>query len=174
MDIIYRSLVKRIKMQIPEIRWIDLDGGQLEFLDESYPVQFPAVFIDFRNIQYQQLSRNYQQGTVSIGVRVAFNIYEDFHGDSPDIEQAADRLKLLNKVYVALHGFSGLILTDGEDNHYSKLQRQSMQSERRSDGLKVYEITFQCAVRDKQAQPVYVQHQLTDIEVQNDNSINNT
>lgn len=168
MDTIYRSLVKQLQTEVPELRWIDLDGGQLEAPDENYPVQFPAAFIDFRSIQYQQLSRNMQQGIASISVRIAFDIYEDFHGDSPNIEEAANRLRLLHNIYVALHGFSGLILEDESDNHFSKLQRQSMQAERRQDAIKVYDMIFQCAVRDVQAAKIWIEHQLEDITVEHD------
>ncbi|MEZ5195093.1 MAG: hypothetical protein R2764_01440 [Bacteroidales bacterium] len=175
MDTIYRSIVKQLQTEVPAIKWIDLDGGQLEAPDENYPVQFPAVFIDFRNIQYQQLSRNTQQAVATISVRVAFDIYEDFHGNAPDLELATDRLRLLHNIYVALHGFSGLILPDGnggfEDNHFSKLQRQSIIAERRGDALKVYNITFQCAVRDLQAAKTYISHWLDDITIEHDSEI---
>ncbi|MBN1340729.1 MAG: hypothetical protein JXA03_15475 [Bacteroidales bacterium] len=174
MDIIYRSIVKQLTDQVSGLNWIDLDGGQLEAPDESYPVQFPAAFIDFENMQYQTLQRGMQQGIATITVRVAFDIYEGFYGTAPDLKQAADRLQLLNDVYKAIHRFSGRILpvevngevTGYEDSHFSNLLRQSLTTERRDDGLKVYRITFQCAVRDPHDLPAgYVQHTLEDINV---------
>jgi len=174
MDTIYRSIVKQLTNEVGDLKWIDLDGGQLEFPDESYPVQFPAAFIDFENIQYQTLQRGMQQGVATITVRVAFDIYEGFHGTAPDLKQAGDRLKLLNEVYRALHRFSGLILpieqggevVGYEDSHFSNLLRKSLTTERRDDGLKVYRISFQCAVRDPHDLPAgYLQHTLEDINV---------
>jgi len=174
MDIIYRSIVKRLQTEIPALRWIDLEGGQLEAPDENYPVQFPAVFIDFPSIQYQSLQRGAQQGNCQVAVRVAFDIYEDFHGTSPDMDAAASRLQLLNSIHKALHGYSGLaleIIQDGavagyEDNHFAKLVRQSLTSEKRADGLKVYEITFATLIRDRVAMPQITQTTLTDVDVQ--------
>jgi hypothetical protein len=180
MDIIYRSIVKRLQTEIPELRWIDLEGGQLEAPEESYPVQFPAVFIDFPSIQYQSLQRGAQQGIATIAIRVAFDIYEDFHGTAPDIETAANRLQLLNSIHKALHGYSGMALevknTEGEvtgyeDNYFSRMVRQSMTAEKRSDGLKVYEISFLTNLRDRVAMPQVTQTTLDDIIVEKQTNV---
>lgn len=165
MDILYRSLVQRLRNEVPDIRWIDLDGGQLEAPDESYPVQFPAAMIDISDVAYQTLHRGNQTALVNITVRLAFDIYEGFHGTAPDLEQAADRLKLINQVQKALHGFNGLILpanrlaTSYQDNYFNSLVRHSMAAERRDDGLKIYAMRYQTLMTDPHASRVYTQVQ---------------
>jgi hypothetical protein len=159
MDILYRSIVNRLQTAIADKLWIDLESGQLDALDESYPVQFPAVFIDLADCQWSNMSEAHQVGDLTIGLRVALDIYADFHGDSPTLADAADQLKLINRIQAALHTFGGHILGDGSggflDVHFSPLMRTSFGSERRSDGLRVFNITYTTAIYDAYAATQY-------------------
>ena len=41
---LYEAMAARIKALVPEVRWIEMDYGQLQY--EQPPVDFPAVLID--------------------------------------------------------------------------------------------------------------------------------
>lgn len=159
MDILYQSIVNRLQNNVADKLWIDLEAGQLDALDENYPVQFPAVFIDLANCEFENLSEGHQQGALTINFRIAFDIYSDFHGDSPALNDAANQLKLINRIHAALHRFSGHIIDDGsggfEDTHFSPLMRSSFSSERRADGLRVFNLAYTTEVYDEHAAQQY-------------------
>lgn len=159
MDIIYQSIVNRLQSNVPDKLWIDLEAGQLDALDENYPVQFPAVFIDFANCSWENLGQGHQQGLLSVNFRVAFNIYDEFHSGSTSIEDAGQQLKLINRIHAALHTFGGNILPDGNDGyldtHFSPLTRNAFSSERRSDGLRVFNMSYTTEVYDNHAAKQY-------------------
>ncbi len=165
MDILYQSIVSRLQSKIAGPLWIDLEAGQIDMLDESYPVQFPAIFIDLANCQWNNLGQGHQQGEITIGIRLALDIYADFHAGSPTLADAAQQLKLLNEVHAALHTFGGHVLSDGnggfEDTHFGKLMRTGFNTERRADGLRVFNMTYTTAIYDSHAAAQYQQVMLT-------------
>lgn len=174
MDILFESICNRLANQVPELRWIDWEQGQLEIPAEKLPLFFPAVLIDIQDIQWSNVGDQMQVGDVTIQVRLCFDIYEDLYtvdGEpNPTRETALERLKLVNKVYKALQGFEGGIIQDLTehgpmhtipppppvflDNHFNKLNRIRTNSERRDDGYKVITTTFACNMRDQNAMPV--------------------
>jgi hypothetical protein len=163
MDILYQSIVHRLQSKIASKLWIDLEAGQIDALDDNYPVQFPAIFIDLANCQWHNLGEGHQQGDINIGIRLALDIYADFHADSPTLADAAQQLKLLNQVHAALHTFGGHVLEDGNggflDTHFGKLMRTSFNTERRADGLRVFNMTYTTAIYDDYAAKQYLKVQ---------------
>jgi hypothetical protein len=154
MDILYKSLLTRLKDNIPELIWIDEETGQLETPEESYPVQFPCALINIREIDWDSLGKNTQTGDVIIEFRIGFYILEDTHKDAPDMDTALTRLKLLNKIHKYLHCFGGFILpVPGHantfyDSHFKKLIRIRTTSEKRQDGLRVYNMEYKSNMKD--------------------------
>lgn len=159
MNILYQSIVNRLQNKIADRLWIDLEAGQLDMLDESYPVQFPAVFIDLTNCQWHNLGEGRQQGDMTIGIRLALDIYADFHANSPTLANAAQQLKLLNQIHAALHLYGGHQLSDGAggytDTHFGQLMRTGFNTERRADGLRVFNMTYTTAIYDSHAAKQY-------------------
>jgi hypothetical protein len=171
MDILYESLLTRLTNEVPELDWIDEDAGQLENPGESYPVQFPCVLINLQSIKWDSGLKGQQTGNAVISIRVAFKIEEDTHKGAPDIRIPLNRLKLVNKVHTALHGFGGFILPDtanvGQftDSHFKRLVRSSTVAEKREDGLKVYQMDYLTNIKDVYATPALATHQVSTLEV---------
>lgn len=176
MDIIYRSLVKRLTDTVladlsedDKTLWIDLEAGQLDYQEQNYPVTFPALFIDLSECEYRTLGNGLQEGILTISLRIAFDIYNDFHAASNDYVNAANHLTLINSIHAALHGFGGNVLQDEDENyidiHFSRLQRTGLTSEKRTDGLKVFTMTYQTTVHDIHAMPSYTPHQVDDVVI---------
>ena len=142
MDILYQNLLARLDTNVPDLRWIDLDQGQLETMEKSYPVQFPCCLIDFTNIAWQNVGRQLQAGDVTIMFRIAFDIYDDSNNLTPEASRNAGllKLRLLNTIHHWLQGFGGA--------HYNRLNRIATTSEKRADGLKVYDLIYLTNMRD--------------------------
>lgn len=172
MDILYLSLVNRLQQKISQKLWIDLEAGQLESMDKQYPIQLPAVFIDLQDCTFVTQGQGLQYGDMNISLRVAFDVYKDFHGDSPDVKTAGDQLKLLNQIHNALHLFNGNILPASmvepiqyHDNHFTALTRTNFRSEQRADGLRVFSLTYTTTIRDTYAMRTYTEVPLDDVVI---------
>jgi len=171
MDILYLSLLTRLKNEVPELLWIDEEKGQLEFPKEEYPVQFPCCLIDIQNIKWETQGKRQQEGDCLIRFRIGFDIYEDTHKDAPDIQTGLERLKLLNKIHSTLHCFGGFSLPDtvnvGQfiDKHFKRLVRLNTASEKRQNGLKVYSMDYMTNILDVYAQPLMIPKQVQTITI---------
>lgn len=159
MDILYKDLLERLDDQVPELRWIDYDQGQIDFPAESYPVDFPALLIDFENTEWEDVGQLVQGGTLTISFRTAFRLYEDMNNHTPaeSRNNGLLKLRLLNKIHKALHGFGG--------EHYNGLSRTRQFTEKREDGLKVVVMQYETYIRDAHAMTTYVEHVVGDVEV---------
>ncbi len=148
---LYKDISDQLAAKVPALRWIDIEYGQLEIPTESYPVQFPATLIDFPTVDFENETFGNQQATVNVGVRLALDLYEDFHvvdgQEAPDQETAINRLTIISEVHAALHGF--------ETDYCTPLIRRSLMMERRDDGLKVIGMMYATMAKDDSAAKVY-------------------
>ncbi|MBS1641562.1 MAG: hypothetical protein JSR11_03705 [Bacteroidetes bacterium] len=145
-DKLFKSIANRLS-NIEELRWIDLEVGQLEIPLESYPVQFPCALIDFPVIDAQQELERNQQLLTTIQIRIGIDLYEDLHmvdgNATPDREAALERLQILTKVHKCLQGY--------EEDYFTPLVRMNVQTERRDDGIKVFSILYGTVAKDDSA-----------------------
>lgn len=138
---------------LSEIVWVELEAGQLEIPEESYPVQFPCVLIDFPDNQYENELEGNQQAILTIQLRLAIDLYEDLHMSdgrhTPDAGTAVKRLSLISRVHRLLHGW--------DTPYTTHLMRVGITAERRDDGLKVFSLLYACAAKDDTAATVQLQ-----------------
>lgn len=146
---------------VDELRWIDLEAGQLEMPLQSYPVQFPCALIDFPSTEYQDETHRNQQGIMTIQLRIGIDLYEDLHmiegATASDRGTAIKRLHLITKIHAAVQGF--------ETDYSTPLTRSSIQAERRDDGIKVFILVYGCAAKDDSAAVRYNQFTGAALEV---------
>ena len=146
---LYTALQKRIKEQVKEIAWIDLDLGQLEIADEieRKRVKFPCVLIDFPTASYKDESKGVQWVDINISVRLATAPFSSTSGATPTQvqEKGLSYFELENKLYVVLQGFDC-------DENVQGLSRVSVATEQREDTIRVREMMFTTATEDESAQ----------------------
>ena len=129
--------IATLLQQIPSIRWIDLDTGQLEYFSLRPGIDFPAALIDISYPQCDNVGGTGEQRcSVNINVRLAFEVWSESNMSAPDQvrEAALNIYDLINDVKQKLH--NKRIIT-GET-----LYRVSVASEKREDGIKVFSINF--------------------------------
>jgi len=142
MKTIYNTLLKLLG-EIPELRWIDLDKGQLDYTRPA--VAFPCALISIQYSNCQDMSLKIQQCTILATVRLGF----DFTGETsaktpePNRETALAYYDLANKVYSKIQGY-----TDKEVRPFS---RKRMTEEVRGGGIKVLTIPFETIYTDQTA-----------------------
>ena len=145
---LFLSLQDRIAQEVPEIKHIDQDLGQLEYYDQRPPVAFPCVLIDFPTANYSNLGTGIQWAEVNIHVRLGFAPFTSALSVMPDVgkEKALEYYELENKLYEALQGFTA-------NGCVQPIIRTSATTERRNDPYRVREVIFTTATEDDTAQP---------------------
>jgi len=135
-----------IKAQIPEIKWIDQDLGQLETFEYRPEVAFPCVLIDFAAASYSDLSELAQFGDVTVILRIAVSPFSQSHQSAPMNvrEKALEYYALEQKVYEAVQGW--------QNEFTQPFRRVGADTEQRNqDGLRIRILTFNTAYEDYSA-----------------------
>lgn len=143
------DLADHIKEEVPAIKWIDQDFGQLESFEYRPAVDFPCVLIDFVATTYDQLAELAQMGNITVMLRLGFAPFSASNQTAPlDVrEKALEYYAIEQKVFEAVHGF--------ETEYSGPLMRVSSDSEQRDkDGLRVRILTFTASYEDLSKLPL--------------------
>ena len=145
MEIAYQNILDKLTTEVPELRFIDLDGGQLEAPEDHYQPDLPAAFIRFSMPRIQTVGPKFQQIHAEVYVRVAFQVYEDMNNLTPESlrTSALDKLKITKKVHKALQGYIG--------DNFNAMDRFNQEQEDRQDGLIVFRIGYRTYMKDDSA-----------------------
>lgn len=138
-----------IKAQVPEIKWIDQDFGQLEHFEYRPDVDFPCLLIDFAATSYSDMSEGSQIGEVTVMLRLAFNPFSQSYQAAPtDVRQKAVAYYALEqKVFNNVQGWYNDFTTP-----FDRIGSDTEQ--RHQDGLRVRIQTFTTSYEDYSAMPM--------------------
>lgn len=135
---IFLEVQQRIETEVPEIKWIDEDSGQLEGYYERPPVLFPCALIDFDDVDFEDLGTGMQMANGIIKIKVGFNPLHQTNNKTPMPvkTKALERFDLLAKLNAALHGWGGEKFTT-----LSRIKQVSI----KGSPLKIYEVSYKLA-----------------------------
>lgn len=144
---IMQALLARISREVPELKWIDADEGQLDFTDSRPPVAFPCCLVDMYYTDADNMVGNLptvQRVEVAIALKVGFNDCASFNVNKPRQVQdvALARLDMLENIHKALQGFY-------MENCVRFFRRKSCRPQKRPDGLKVYDVLYLAEFMDR-------------------------
>lgn len=137
---IYIAVSDRLAANVPELKWLDLDKGQMNY--ERPTVVFPAALIGLTLPKAEDLNHKKQICEAYITLRICF----DFSGNTNMSTPEANRLDalayfdLVEKIYVNLQGWNTA--------EFNPLSRVNVSEELRPDGYKVVKITFKTSYHD--------------------------
>lgn len=138
MEHLLYNLIDYIGNNMPDIRTIDEDYGQLEMLNDEmnddYPLVFPAILIDAPQTSWEDIGELGQKGLCSITVRLALDCYDDTHYNSGTTEKILEREEKRRELHRLLQGHCF-----GGD---SALIRTSSRFYSVAHGIKVYESVY--------------------------------
>lgn len=138
MEKLLESLIDLFGQEMPELRTVDEDYGQLEMINQenrdTYPLTFPAVLIDAPDVSWSNIGGLSQKGTATIRVRLIIDCYDDTHYGSNTTELIAERAALRAKVHKLLQGYRIEDITE--------LIRTNSRFYTWDHGIKVYEQTY--------------------------------
>lgn len=144
MKTIYNAVNAKLKTLVPELNWIDLDRGQIDYYHINPAMEYPGVLINVALSECESIYQDTQQCIVSVLLRIVQNPYVSESDSMPTLEQAQNRslqcYELIDKVYQALQGL--------EIGELSPLSRFEQYKEIREDELFVYRIEFRTLLDD--------------------------
>lgn len=135
------DICDKIDTDVIEIKYTDIDFGQLSA--QARPgVAFPCVLVDTSYTKCEDATGKDQQVTATISVRVAFQAFGVTHTGSLDRSAALAAFETLRKVHKALQGWDN-------SGDFDPMTRTSSTTEKRSDGLRVFRLTYQASFIDQ-------------------------
>ena len=144
---ILKAVMDRIRQEVPALRWVDADEGQLDFSDSRPPVAFPCCLVelsypDADNIAVAHAS--IQRVEAAVSLKIGFNDCASFNANKPVAVQdvAFARIDFLEDIHKALQGYR-------MDTCSKSFRRKSCRPQKRPDGLKVYEAVYMAEFIDR-------------------------
>ncbi len=143
---IITDIQNRLIAEVPELKYVDMDWGQLDYYNPHPPVKFPCALIDTPNIQWSNVLNKAQLGVVTVAITIADLRLSNSSNAAPAIQKnkAMEIFDILQKIHIALHGWTA-------HQSYTGLMRQSNAIRRREDGVKLHQIIFTTEVKDNSA-----------------------
>lgn len=158
MEEILQAVMQKLA-QIPELRWIDLNVGQMNI--QNPPVDYPCALIDIADIDYTTAGTHRQIGELQLEIELYFIVRSPANTLAPEHlrEQAFGHFAIVRKIYTALQNLSGQnftgltrIRTTRNKNYYPR----------------AITLTFKTTLEDRSAVPKYrkLSHIKPDIQIQ--------
>lgn len=146
MKTVYTAVMDRLKTQVPALRWIDLDTGQLDTAEADRPaVAFPCALVAISITRSSDITDLIQDCEARVTVRLAFNQPMRTNSVAPSkvIETAMNPYDTIADVYAALQGWGNA--------SFDPLTRISQDKENSRSGLFVYRLEFRTTYEDQTA-----------------------
>lgn len=136
---VLESITGRLLEEVPELRYVAEDWGQLDFYEDKPPVKFPCALVSVSNIKFESQTAGVRYATMTVLIRVA---------DAPSVsgtmaapkeyrDRAFSILDLMDRIGNALYAFGG------ED--FDELEQREITHYGREDAIREYAMTFETA-----------------------------
>jgi len=139
---LYLALLLQLKTSVPELKWIDLDSGQLN-ASERPPLAYPAALVKINYPSTTKIGGGKQYADVQLTLRLVFDATGSRTSaaiDTAIITNSLAWLDTTDKVYTALQGWKQIDTLYNESEPFECTSRG--QESPRSDGLIVFSLTF--------------------------------
>lgn len=148
-----KNLLEKLQLrlaEIPQLKYIDENWGQLDYYSPNMPVQYPCTLIDVQQVQYSNIGKDLtkiplqrQIAQVQIKITIANMRLTNTSLQAPrrQKEDAWSIWTLIEMIHQKIHGFSPL-------PNASPLIRTSQNRTLRDDGIQEYEVYYSCEVQN--------------------------
>jgi hypothetical protein len=141
---LYEAIVTRLTEEVPALKMIDFEMGQLDALaiDERPAVKFPCALLDISYPQCEDESQHTQLVTAHVNVKLAFECPLPTDSLAPSARRAASLAIFdgVDNVYKFLQGF--------ESDEFSSFSRKSQSPDNRYAGIKIINMLFETTFED--------------------------
>lgn len=149
MEQLYLLIFERIIEKFPELRWIDLEKGQMQ--QDKPPMVFPAALIDIKLPKTENMNDVNQRCMAYVTITLCFSFTGDRESSAfsaGDRAASFEYLKLSRKLYEKLQGW--------EAKDYSPLERVNSGEPFKRPGYKINATTFKTEYFETSFEPLYL------------------
>lgn len=134
---VIQNIQDRLMQEVPSLKYVDQDWGQMDFWRE-HPVKYPCALIDIQSSQYTHIGNFIQQGTATIVIRIFdLKLSNSSQATPPNQKENAKKIwQLIEDVNKALHGRQFL------QKEYGLPMRTQMRRIKREDGCYQTELYY--------------------------------
>lgn len=148
-----KNLLEKLQLrlaEIPQLKYIDENWGQLDYYSPNMPVQYPCTLIDVQQVQYSNIGKDLtkipqqrQIALVQIKITIANMRLTNTSLLAPrrQKEDSWSIWTLIEMIHQKIHGFSLL-------PNVTPLIRTSQNRTLRDDGIQEYEVYYSCEVQN--------------------------
>lgn len=148
-----KNLLEKLQLrlaEIPQLKYIDENWGQLDYYSPNMPVQYPCTLIDVQQVQYSNIGKDLtkipqqrQIAQVQIKITIANMRLTNTSLQAPrrQKEDAWALWTLIEMIHQKIHGFSLL-------PNVTPLIRTSQNRTLRDDGIQEYEVYYSCEIQN--------------------------
>ena len=148
-----KNLLEKLQLrlaEIPQLKYIDENWGQLDYYSPNMPVQYPCTLIDVQQVQYSNIGKDLtkrpvqrQIAQVQIKITIANMRLTNTSLLAPrrQKEGAWSIWTLIEMIHQKIHGISLL-------PNVTPLIRTSQNRTLRDDGIQEYEVYYSCEVQN--------------------------
>lgn len=142
-EFLYEELSEKIINQLTDIKWIDLWHNQVGFLVDEHPFPTPAIFLNFRILNTEELSEKSQEITIQIDLYYYYETFLDTHIGAINKSDALDYLKTTTEIHKLFHATSG--------DNYNEMKRIGFAPVDTGAAGNLYRISFTAELIDATA-----------------------
>lgn len=127
MKTLYLKLIELLS-EIPEIKYIDLNYGQLQ--EEKPPLVYPAVLISMDESVIDDVQDAFQIIAGNFDLTICMKMLGETHSHAPEETRtkALEYLEITEKIYKKLQGY--------QDSHFDSFSRKTAKDQNIRKGLK--------------------------------------
>jgi len=148
---IIQNIQDRLMQEVPALKYVDQDWGQMDFY-QTPPVKFPCALIDIQSAQYTNDGKLVQQGVATVVISLFDLKLSNSSQAAPtgQKENAKKIWQLIEDVNKALHGKNFL------QQSYGLPVRTNMRRTKRKDGCYQTDLYYTVQFTDTTCQPVMI------------------
>jgi hypothetical protein len=106
---IIEAVMERLKTTVPELRWIDVNMGQMDSV--TPPVDYPCALIDVSQIVYTPLKGGASKGVAQVDIELYFACRAPSNAAAPE-PMRADAMAMFDVVKLVDENLQGLETDD--------------------------------------------------------------
>lgn len=141
---LFETVMNRLTDQVPALKYIDFDMGQLDLLalDQKPPLLWPCALLDIAYPKCEDETEEQQHVTARIGVKLAFEvpIPTDSLATASRRAAALSIFTTVDNVHKALQGY--------DSAEFGAFSRLSLSPDNRYAGIKIINVTYETQFED--------------------------
>lgn len=140
---LFQSIQNKLKINVPALKYVDENWGQIDSYAPNHPVKYPLALISLDNIQWSNRGQLQQYGEGVVSITVATLKLGNTSANAPQTQKDTGYAiyELLHQIHLQLHGWK-------PTGAVNAMLRKSTTAISREDGMQQFRLDFAVLVND--------------------------